>query len=141
MATLQDLVPGAQDGVWGQIVEDNIVAVNTEVEACVHKTGDETINGIKSFVAKPVVPDASFTVPKIDAIGTRSSKTYLRGDGTWSEPEGTGSTTTANVLGSANNPVVDPNAARPTGLTLVWWNCTTTPVNMANGDINMQKGT
>lgn len=38
--------------------------------AVVHKTGAETVAGIKSFSSAPVVPDASFGVAKIDGLNT-----------------------------------------------------------------------
>jgi hypothetical protein len=41
----------------------------------------------------------------------------------------------ANQSGSAENPVTSPTAARPTGLTRVWWECPTQPTNLAVGDV------
>ena len=38
-------------------------------------------------------------------------------------------------LGTAENPVTDPAAARPTGMPVVYWITATTPVNAANGDV------
>lgn len=46
-----------------------------------------------------------------------------------------------NTLGTPTNPVTDPAAARPTGLTIVYWRTTTDPTNWAVGDINMLQGT
>lgn len=40
----------------------------------------------------------------------------------------------ANTLGTANNPVTDASAARPTGLTKVFWQCPTQPTNWVAGD-------
>lgn len=40
----------------------------------------------------------------------------------------------ANTLGTPNNPVTDASAARPTGLTRVYWLCATQPTNWQNGD-------
>lgn len=42
-----------------------------------------------------------------------------------------------NILGTAENPVTNASAARPTGLTSVWWLTATKPVNSASGDIWM----
>jgi len=45
-----------------------------------------------------------------------------------------GSAAPINQLGTPSNPVTDPNATRPTGLTRVYWDCATAPVNGAVGD-------
>jgi hypothetical protein len=39
-----------------------------------------------------------------------------------------------NVLGTASNPVTNASAARPTGLTKVFWQCPTQPTNWIAGD-------
>lgn len=39
-----------------------------------------------------------------------------------------------NALGTASNPVTDPDADRPTGLTAVWWRTETIPTNAIAGD-------
>jgi hypothetical protein len=38
------------------------------------------------------------------------------------------------ILGSATNPVTNAAAARPSGLTKVFWQCATQPTNWASGD-------
>lgn len=43
-----------------------------------------------------------------------------------------------DVPGSLNNPITDPNAARPAGLTCVVWDTPTAPVHRAVGDFNLQ---
>lgn len=40
-----------------------------------------------------------------------------------------------NQLGSSSNPVTSASAARPTGLTVVYWLCSTQPTNLAAGDV------
>lgn len=40
-----------------------------------------------------------------------------------------------NPLGTASNPVKDPAAARPSGITSVWWLTSTQPTNWAAGDV------
>lgn len=40
-----------------------------------------------------------------------------------------------NTLGTANNPVTSASAARPTGLQVVYWMCTTQPTNWIPGDV------
>lgn len=111
----------------------------------VRTTGDQEVDGVKTFLAKPVVPDASWGVAKVAAAGTRDATTFLRGDGTWSVPAGgttsDGSAGSANALGTFANPVTDPNAPRPTGLTRVVWDTVTDPVNWVINDYNLQKGT
>ena len=47
----------------------------------------------------------------------------------------------ANTLGTFSNPIVDPNAVRPTGLTRVVFDTVTDPINWAIGDFNLQYGT
>jgi hypothetical protein len=39
-----------------------------------------------------------------------------------------------NVLGTGNNPVTSASAARPTGLTRVFWMCATQPTNWVTND-------
>lgn len=146
MATLTDLIPGEQEDVWGQIVEDNIKAVNTEVEGCLHRLGSiaETVTGVKTFSDKPVVPVRTWPVDRIDASGRDTAALgtkYLRDDGTWATPAGgTSSGGSANTPGTLNNPITDANAARPTGLTFVVWKTATDPVNWQDGDFNIIVG-
>lgn len=64
------------DGTWKAPVAaapSNMVTTDTT----------QTISGDKTFSGSVTVPDASFTVSKISATGTRDATTYLRGDGTW----------------------------------------------------------
>jgi hypothetical protein len=41
----------------------------------------------------------------------------------------------ATTLGTANNPVTNPTAARPTGLPVVYWYCSTQPTHWLAGDV------
>jgi hypothetical protein len=43
-------------------------------------------------------------------------------------------TVSANALGTANNPVTSASAARPSGLTRVYWVCPTQPTNWLAND-------
>lgn len=116
-------------------------AVSTDV---VRTTGAQSVGGIKTFTSKPVVPDESFGVAKIAAAGTRVDGAYLEATGEWSVPSGSGTSSgvgAANTLGTFNNPVTDPAAPRPAGLTRVVWDTPTDPTNWAVGDYNLQKGT
>lgn len=54
-----------------------------------HRTGAETVAGVKTFTSAPVVPDGSFGPSKIAASGTPDSAKYLRGDGQWATAPGT----------------------------------------------------
>lgn len=54
-----------------------------------HRTGAETVAGVKTFTSAPVVPDGSFGPSKIAASGTPDSTKYLRGDGQWATAPGT----------------------------------------------------
>ena len=76
---------------------DTALALKANDDAVVKLTGAQTVAGIKTFSDKPVVPNATFGVAKIDATGTPSASTYLRGDGTWQTPSGS---STAPVHGA-----------------------------------------
>jgi hypothetical protein len=39
-----------------------------------------------------------------------------------------------NAQGTAQNPITNPAAARPNGITAVWWATPTQPTNWQNGD-------
>lgn len=43
----------------------------------------------------------------------------------------------ANLPGTPNNPITDPDAERPTGLESVWWRTDTIPTNSVSGDVRM----
>jgi lysophospholipase L1-like esterase len=57
----------------------------TDNSASVHKTGAETVAGVKTFTSAPVVPNASFTGPKVSMTGNKSAKTFVKvaADGTF----------------------------------------------------------
>lgn len=56
---------------------------------------------------------------------------------TWSEWKEVSTGASTNTLGTSANPVTSATAARPTGMTSVWWLTTTKPTNWASGDIWM----
>ena len=144
-------IPASQKGVPNGVAtlgaDGKIPATQSNVDpaAVVLTTGTQQVGGIKTFTNAPGVPDGSFSLAKLALTGTRSSATILFGDGVLRDAStiggGTGGGGSANALGTPNNPVTDPAAARPTGLTKVWWDCATDPTNWVNGDINLQKGT
>ena len=123
-------------------------AINNAVGASVVTIGTaQTITGAKSFTAIPVVPDGSFGIAKLNIAGRTGDLTtkFLRADGIYEVPPGGGGgsgsvAAGANALGTFANPVTDPNAARPSGLTRVVWDCVTDPVNWVNNDYNLQPG-
>ena len=68
------------DGTW--------TAPPTVDSTAVHLAGAESISGIKTFTAVPVLPASTVTITNLIATGTPSATTFLRGDGTWSVPAG-----------------------------------------------------
>lgn len=78
--------------------EDNVV---------VKLSGAQTIAGVKTFTAAPVVPDGSFAAAKLAGSGTRDATTALHGDGVWRVPAGAGGTPSDN---SVTNSKVAPGA-------------------------------
>ncbi len=69
----------------------------------VHKTGAEIVDGVKTFVQRPVVPDASFSLSKLVTIGTRNDSTVLFGDGTYKPVRGRTTTVTGNYTLTADD--------------------------------------
>lgn len=66
------------------------LALKADDSVVVKLTGAQTVAGVKTFSSSPAVPNASFTVAKINATGTPSGTTFLRGDGAWQTPAGGG---------------------------------------------------
>lgn len=54
-----------------------ITAIGADIKTMVTNVGDQTINGIKTFVSAPVVPDASFAMSKIAGLSTEFAR-YAR---------------------------------------------------------------
>lgn len=109
------------------------------VNKVVTLTGDQAVDGIKTFTDPPVVPDGSFATSKIQAPGTRDDTTYLRGDGTFTVPPGSSTLATAvagarfTCLWNAGTgkwrymPGVDLNA-RPSSRTDIYFDYNEAPV-------------
>ena len=74
---------------------DNTWTIPPTVDVtAVHLAGAESISGIKTFTAVPVLPASTVTIPNLAATGTPSTTTFLRGDNTWSTPAGGGAAAT-----------------------------------------------
>ena len=67
----------------------------------------QTISGIKTFTAVPVLPASTVTIANLTATGTPSATTYLRGDGTWSVPAGGGGAPTVVSVTTATTVVTN----------------------------------
>ena len=66
------------------------IDVSSNDTTAVHLAGAESISGVKTFTAVPVLPASTVTVANLIATGTPGATTFLRGDGTWSVPAGGG---------------------------------------------------
>ena len=86
-------IPGQDDGTWGGILNDFLaVAHNTDGTlkngaaandtSVVHTTGNETVGGIKTFTASPVVPTPT-------TGGQAANKTYVDSVATSGAPDAT----------------------------------------------------
>ncbi len=200
MATLQDLVPGSQTDVWGDILEQNLHAINDELKTTTAKANAApTLEVVQSTAAAAEKRAKDASEPRISRAGAAQGDVVSLGAGgalTFSTPgsgggpiptasstvkgvlllagdlggnsdlpttptavhktgdeviDGVktflktpifaeGAVTGANTLGTLSNPVTDPNAKRPTGLTRVVWDTPTTPVNKLPQDYNLQRG-
>jgi hypothetical protein len=82
-------LPDASTGVKGLVRLAGALGGTADAPTtptAVHVTGNETIDGVKTFTAVPQVPDGSFTVAKIAGSGTRDATTVLTGAGTFVTP-------------------------------------------------------
>jgi hypothetical protein len=92
--------PGADDGVWGTLLNDFLgvehnadgtlkasgsLSAKAADNAVVHNTGNETIAGIKTFSASPVVPSPSLG-------GQVANKTYVDSAAAAGAPDATATT-------------------------------------------------
>lgn len=74
-------LPGSDDGVWGSVLNDYLsvemtangslkIRTDGTLANLAHTTGDETVNGVKTFSASPVVPTPT-------SGGQAANKTYV----------------------------------------------------------------
>ncbi|GHV15494.1 hypothetical protein FACS1894179_00730 [Bacteroidia bacterium] len=116
----------ADNSVTSAKISDNAITTakisdGTIVDSDVSTTA--AISGMK-------LADKSIAVAKVNATGTASTTTYLRGDGTWSAPAGDGqgvtSVTGANGI-TVTNGTTTPTVSLPSGTTtgnVLKWNGT-----------------
>ncbi len=98
---LAGYVPKLQDnGTLALASPGELSSVDT---TAVHKTGAETVDGVKTFLQRPVVPDASFGLSKLVTTGTRDGSTVLFGDGTYKPVRGRTKTVTGDYTLTAND--------------------------------------
>lgn len=142
-----DAIPKTQRGVANGVAvldaDGKLLATQLSINpaAVLLTEGAQTKAGVLTFLDKPVVPVRTWPVDRIDASGRDTAALgtrFLRDDGAWEVPSGGGAS--ANTPGTLNNPITDPNAARPTGLTFVVWKTVTDPVSWQDGDLQMIVG-
>lgn len=131
-------------------------AITAVDNAAVHKTGAETIAGVKTFTSAPIIPDASLTIAKVSGL-----QTALNAAGTGGGTGSGGGTiitvdgqTLANLdidrtpltaddvnamtyVGSRTSLVTSASIVRPNVIGPVYWMCANgvTPTNAVLGDI------
>lgn len=96
-------------------------------------SASQAVAGNDTRLSNQRVPtDGSVTPAKINATGTPSVGTFLRGDGTWSPVAGGGGSEFSRVIVSAGL------EARPSVDFVLWMGGDERPVNMIDGDLWMQ---
>jgi hypothetical protein len=112
--------------VNGEMLADNAVTSAKIADGAITNTDISATAGI----AGTKLADKSVTIAKVNAAGTASSTTYLRGDGSWAAPAGDGQGVTsvsgANGI-SVTNGTTTPMVSLPAGTTngnVLKWNGT-----------------
>lgn len=117
-------VPDATSNAKGvvQLIGDlGGTATAPTTPTAVHKTGAESIAGVKTFSDKPVVPDATFTLSKLVTTGTPTGRTALTGTGAWTSLDTvTATTVTGNytVVAADAGTVLEVNSASAVTVTV-----------------------
>ena len=117
-------IPGQDDGTWGNIL-NGFLGVSLNVDGTIQTSaltsaGSEVTsskgiaNGYASLNSSGLVPTTEL------GAGNASSSNYLRGDGTWVAPTGSGGSATlagdsdVSIISPANNQVLTFNSGTGT---------------------------
>jgi hypothetical protein len=112
--------------VNGTMIADNAVTSAKIIDGTISNSDISTTAGI----AGSKLADKSVAIAKVNAAGTASSITYLRGDGLWATPEvdGQGVTSVSGANGiTVSNSATTPTVSLPAGVTsgnVLKWNGT-----------------
>ncbi|MDQ3343829.1 MAG: hypothetical protein M3524_09700 [Actinomycetota bacterium] len=129
---------GAVSGVAPLGADSKVPAANLPTSAVV-SDATATVKGVVQLAgalggtaAAPTVPGLSSKV-NTSAVGAASGVAPLGADSKVPAVN-LPAAVAAFPLGCAENPVTDAAAARPTGITAVWWRTATSPTNAVTGD-------
>ena len=119
-------VPGSDDGTWGDILNafldvshnsDGTLRMSAITQADGLTSGQVgTANGVAGLDGSGHIPTTQL------GSGTASGSSYLRGDGTWSVPSGSGSSTLANDADVAISSPSNNQVLTYSGSTSKWTN-------------------
>src|SRR5258707_792094 len=118
-------LPGQDDGAWGNILNDflsvahnsdgtlqdiGVVASKAADNTVVHLAGSETVAGVKTFSASPIVPTPTLTTQA-------ANKTYVDSVASSGAPDATSTTNglirlAGDISGTAASPTVPGLAAK-----------------------------
>ncbi len=119
--------PGSDDGTWGSILNDFLavehnsdgslkttgsLSTKSDDSKVVHNTGDESVDGIKTFTSSPIVPTPTTN-------GQAATKAYVDGVATSGAPDATtGSKGIVQLAGDLAGTAALPSVAKVKGVTL-----------------------
>lgn len=107
-------LPGADDDVWGQILNDFLaIGHNADgtLKNVVHASGDESVGGAKTFTTSPKVPTPTGST---DAA-TKAYVDATAGLGSTGAPGATGATGPAGATGAGTTGATGPQGATGSG--------------------------
>jgi hypothetical protein len=125
-------LPGQDDGTWGNILNDflavahnsdgtlqdvGVIASKAADNTVVHLAGTETISGVKTFSASPIVPTPTLTTQA-------ANKTYVDSVASSGAPDATSTTNglirlAGDISGTAASPTVPGLATKATDTSVV----------------------
>ena len=111
--------PGGDNGSWGQILND-FLRVEHNDDGSLKPIAQSVVTNLQVDLASKA------TSSSLAAVATSGSYTDLTAKPVIPD---------INASGMANNPVTNASAARPTGMSVVYWRCATQPVNWQSNDI------